>query len=381
MGWRTRASVAAFGVGGLSLALWCAADPGQEAKEAAAVEAAKHPETGAPAVREFHLYTVDGELKFADGNSTWVVGFANWDDRFGRAPEPVDREVLSKRLTVPGPEIRVKLGERIRVVMHNIGVCCAPKESGFQGVTHTIHWHGLDLVAPLDGVPDLPAPGVSEGKEYAYEFVPDFEGTYLYHCHVDSATHILLGMYGVLVVEGTEPKTIYGAKYDREYTLLLSEMDTKHNEAVREHGRTDMLEWKSDYFLINGRIFSANLKNPLSSINDPRTRIVCKVGETVLLRVAAIANNHTFVLHPHGYHFEVIGTDGRKLPAPYFKDTLPVCSGERYDLLVRIGEKHRGVCQSCNIGKGVSIMHDHNMSGMTSAGKYPQGALTIFEVQ
>ncbi|MBI3267477.1 MAG: multicopper oxidase domain-containing protein [Planctomycetes bacterium] len=360
--------------------------PGDDVKGPPAVErdsrgAAPAPAEATAPVHEFHVYSVDGELEFADGNATYVVGFANYDDAFGKAPEPIDKARLSKRLTVPGPELRVKKGERVRVVLHNAGLCHAPDGSGFLGTPHTIHFHGLDLLAPIDGVPDLPAPGVPEGQEYTYEFVPDFEGTYLYHCHVDSASHILLGMYGVVVVEGDEPKTIYGRHYDREYTLVLSEMDTHHNEVLRTKGRMDMLTWKSDYFLINGRIFSANLKNPLSSINDPKTRIVCKVGETVLLRVSAIANNHTFVLHPHAYHFEVIGTDGRALPAPYFKDTLPVTSGERYDLLVKIGEKHKGACQSCNIGKGVSIMHDHNMGGMTSAGKYPQGALTIFEVQ
>ena len=81
------------------------------------------------------------------------------------------------------------------------------------------------------------------------------------------------------------------------------------------------------------------------------------------------------------YHFTVVGTDGRKLPAPYEKDTLPISSGERYDLLFKVGEKHKGICRSCNIGPGVSIMHDHNLRGVASDGKYPMGALTIFEVQ
>ncbi|MBI5366239.1 MAG: multicopper oxidase domain-containing protein [Planctomycetes bacterium] len=369
-----------FGAGAALLLAWTLGSAPAPADEVKSIPAPVTPEA-TPGVHEFHLYTVDGELEFADGNATYIMGYANWDDNFSKAPEPVDKAALSKRLTVPSPEIRVKKGEHVRVVLHNLGLCHAPATSGLQGALHTIHFHGLDLLAPIDGVPDLPAAGVAEGAEYVYEFVPDYEGTYLYHCHVDSASHILMGMYGVVVVEGEEPKTIYGRKYDREYTLVMSEMDTRHNEAMRTKGRMDMLDWRSDYYLMNGRIFSANLKNPLSTIADPKSRIVCKVGETVLLRVAAIANRHTFVLHPHAYHFEVIGTDGRALPAPYWKDTLPVTSGERYDLLVKIGDKHKGTCQSCNIGKGVSIMHDHNMGGMTSGGKYPQGALTIFEVQ
>jgi FtsP/CotA-like multicopper oxidase with cupredoxin domain len=365
-----------------ALALAPAVLPQAAPPKPAEIPAPKAPAAGA--IREFHLYSVDGDWELADGNSTYVMGFSTWDDAFGKAPEPLTKEAkakLSERLTVPGPEIRVKVGDKVRVWLHNSGLCCAKADSHLQRTTHTIHFHGLDLLAPIDGVPDLPVKAVEEGKEFAYDFVPDFEGTYMYHCHVDSATHMLLGMYGALIVEGPEPKTIYGHKYDREYTLFLSEMDTKHNEAMRNKGSYNMLDWKSDYFLLNGRIFVSNLTNPLSTVNDPKSRLVCKVGETVLLRVLAMGNNHTFALHPHAYHMKVIGTDGRGLTAPYEKDTLPVVSGEKYDVLVKIGPKHLGLCQSCNIGAGVSIIHDHNMRGMTSDGKYPQGGLTIFEVK
>jgi FtsP/CotA-like multicopper oxidase with cupredoxin domain len=388
------AGVAAIGLGGLARSQDkpgdkaegcpnCAKDKKDQKGAAGNVSDEKaEPKPATGQAREIHLYTVDREWKFADGKTTWVMGYSNWDDDFSKAPEPVDRKRISDRLTVPSPTIRCKVGDHLRVTLHNLGNCCAPKESGFNGVTHTIHFHGLDLLAPIDGVPDLPKPGVPEGGEYTYDFVPDFEGTYTYHCHVDSASHILLGMYGLLIVDPADgSKTAYGYKYDREYSLCLSEMDTEHNEAMREKGRYDMFQWKSDYFLLNGRIFHANLENPLSTIADPKTRIKCKVGETVLLRFWSMGNSHVWAMHPHAYHMKVIATDGRRLDVPYWKDTLPIMSGERYDVLVTIGEKHKGVCQSCNIGKGVSIMHDHNMRGQTAGGSYPQGCLTIFEVE
>jgi len=340
--------------------------------------------TNLPPAREMHLYTIDGELTFADDTTTYVVGYSTWDDNLGPAPEPLTDEIkqkLSKRLTVPGPTLRMKKGEHVRVIMHNAGHILCSEHSAFHNVPHTIHFHGLDLIQPMDGVPDLPLPPVTEGKSYAYDFTPDFEGTYMYHCHVDAASHIILGMYGALIVDGDEPKTIYGYHYDREYTLVLSEMDTKHNEAMREKGRYDLLKWHTDYYLLNGRIFVSDLKNPLSTINDPKSRLVCNVGDTVLLRFLAVGMNHTFAMHPHGFHFEVIGTDGRRLPYMYEKDTLPMCSGERYDVLVKVGPKHKGLCTSCNIGKGISIMHDHNLIGEASDGTYPKGPLTIFEVQ
>jgi FtsP/CotA-like multicopper oxidase with cupredoxin domain len=182
-------------------------------------------------------------------------------------------------------------------------------------------------------------------------------------------------------VEGEQPNTIYGKKYDREYTLFFSELDSEHNDAIRDSGDYDMLAFKPNYYLLNGRIFTSDLKNPLSTVNDPRTLIKAKEGETVLLRMLAMGWEHTFVFHPHAYHMQVVGTDGRALEHPYWKDTLPILSGERYDVLVPITMKKDQVCVSCQLGKGLSVAHDHNLRGQASSGKYPRGPLTVFAVE
>jgi FtsP/CotA-like multicopper oxidase with cupredoxin domain len=336
-------------------------------------------------VKTFHLYVNDGEWEFADGESTWIVGYVAYNDKFEEAPKGAKLPAP----TIPSPELRVKLGDEVHVILHNAGHHHVGKQSGFANVTHTIHFHGLDLVQAYDGVPGVPAAGLPDkllsgvpvGDSFEYKFVAEHEGTFMYHCHIDSATHILLGMYGAFIVEGAKPNTIYGHHYDREYTLFFSEMDSKHNEAIRQTGEYDMLKWKSDYYLLNGRIFTSDLKNPLSVIADPKSVIKAKDGETVLLRMLAIGNSHTFVFHPHAYHLQIVGTDGRALPAPYWKDTLPILSGERYEALVPIIKKHNTVCMSCGMGKGLSVAHDHNMGGMTSTGKYPRGPLTVFSVE
>ncbi len=336
-------------------------------------------------VKIFHLYVNDGEWEFADGEKTYIVGYVAYNEKFEEAPPAAKLPAP----TIPSPAIRVKVGDEVHVFLHNAGHPHAAKDSAFTNVTHTIHFHGMDLVQAYDGVPDVPAAGLPEkvfsgvrvSDVYEYKFVPEHEGTYLYHCHIDSSTHIMLGMYGPFIVEGKKPNTIYGYKYDREYTLFFSEMDTAHNEAIRTRGDYDMLKWKSDYFLLNGRIFTADLKNPLSTIADPRSVIKAKEGETVLLRLVEASFNHVTAFHPHAYHMKVIGMDGRKLDSPYWKDTIPLASGERYDVLVPIIQKRNTVCLSCGFGKGISIAHDHNLGGMASTGKYPRGPLTIFAVE
>jgi FtsP/CotA-like multicopper oxidase with cupredoxin domain len=290
---------------------------------------------------------------------------------------------------IPAPTLRVKVGDEVHVILHNAGHHHLGADSSFGNVTHTIHFHGLDLVQAVDGVPGVPTEGlpstllsgVPVGDSYDYRFVPDHEGTYVYHCHVDAATHMMLGMYGAMIVDGAKPNTIYGKHYDREYTLLFSELDTVHNDAIRTEGSYDMMKFKGNYYLLNGRIFVDDLKNPLSTIADPRSAIVAKEGETVLLRMISIAFDHLFSFHPHAYHMQVIGTDGRALDSPYWKDALPISSGERYDVLVPIIQKRNKVCMSCGLGRGISIAHDHNLSGESAGGKYPQGPLTVFIVQ
>jgi FtsP/CotA-like multicopper oxidase with cupredoxin domain len=51
--------------------------------------------------------------------------------------------------TVPGPEIRVVEGDRLRVTLRNL----------LEEPT-SIHWHGLPVPFAMDGVPDLTQPAV-----------------------------------------------------------------------------------------------------------------------------------------------------------------------------------------------------------------------------
>ena len=60
---------------------------------------------------------------------------------------------------VPGPEIRVRQGERLRVVVENR----LPEET-------TVHWHGVRVPNAMDGVPHLTQPPIAPGESFVYEF-------------------------------------------------------------------------------------------------------------------------------------------------------------------------------------------------------------------
>ena len=61
---------------------------------------------------------------------------------------------------IPGPEIRVKEGDRVRIVFTNK----LPKDT-------TIHWHGIDVPNNQDGVPGVIQKAIKQGETYVYEFI------------------------------------------------------------------------------------------------------------------------------------------------------------------------------------------------------------------
>src|SRR5690349_5958125 len=80
--------------------------------------AAKSKSSGTPrSVKTFHLYVNDGEWEFADGESTYIVGYVAYNDKFEEAPKGAKLPAP----TIPSPELRVKLGDEVHVILHNAG--------------------------------------------------------------------------------------------------------------------------------------------------------------------------------------------------------------------------------------------------------------------
>ncbi|MPZ41262.1 MAG: multicopper oxidase domain-containing protein, partial [Rhizobiales bacterium] len=121
-------------------------------------------------------------------------------------PHP-DTDVWAYGRTVPGPEIRVRQGERLRVVVENR----LPQET-------TIHWHGVRVPNAMDGVPHLTQKPIAPGERFVYEFdVPD-AGTYWYHPHHRSFEQVGRGLAGALIVEEMEPLPV-----DRDLVWVLGD--------------------------------------------------------------------------------------------------------------------------------------------------------------
>jgi len=113
---------------------------------------------------------------------------------------------------IPGPEIRLKEGERVRILLKN-----ALSEPT------TIHWHGVDVPNPMDGVPGITQKPVQPGERFTYEFEATPAGTRWYHTHFQEHRQLDLGLYAPLIIEPARPDPF---PFDREYSLVLDDWAT-----------------------------------------------------------------------------------------------------------------------------------------------------------
>jgi len=217
----------------------------------------------------------------------------------------VDAYAINRQ--VPGPTIRVRLGDRVRFnVKNNL-----PEST-------TIHWHGMILPNNMDGPAYVTQAPIEPGKSFTYEFTTQQTGTYFYHSHQDSDRQQGVGLYGALIIDPRTPPAAPG--YDQEYTIQLQEW-------LKREGLTYpamiMEGALPNYFTINGKAY-------------PETETIrMKVGQRVLLRFIGSNNNFVHPMHVHGGPFEVVARDGETIPpsARFLADTINVGPGQRYDVI------------------------------------------------
>jgi FtsP/CotA-like multicopper oxidase with cupredoxin domain/plastocyanin len=278
---------------------------------------------GAPARHEVELVAQEFEQEISPGTTARVWGYNG---------------------TVPGPEIRVREGDLVRVRLRNE-----------LAVPTTIHWHGINLRPGMDGVAGLNQVAVAPGETFGYEFTATPAGSRWYHSHTDPALQVPMGLYGPLIVEPLAPIRAW----DREYTVIFGEWDLELTPDVAAgrapRGARDQTlrggELGSDLFLINGR--SHGLIPPF----------VVTEGERVLIRLMNAGHlPHTF--HTHGHSFRIVATDGNPVPPgmEWTKDTVLIGPAERYDLEL--------LCDNPGVWMVHCHMEHHMANGMMTLLQY-----------
>jgi FtsP/CotA-like multicopper oxidase with cupredoxin domain len=235
-------------------------------------------------VRSFELVAAETELPLLDGNRLRVWAYNG---------------------QVPGPTLRVRLGDTVRV--HFVNHLPQPT---------TIHWHGVRLPNAMDGVPNLTQAPVEPGQSFDYQFTPKDAGTFWFHLHVRSSEQVERGLYGVLVVEDTEPPPY---SQDLVWVLddwLLDEQGQIFPEFNTRHDLAHDGRW--------GRIVTVNGRTS--------TRLALRAGERVRLRLLDAANGRVFKPDFGALAVQVIAVDGLYLRQPIPYREFELAPGNRLDL-------------------------------------------------
>jgi len=185
---------------------------------------------------------------------------------------------------VPGPEIRVRQGERLRITIEN-----------WLAEETTVHWHGLRVPNAMDGVPHLNQPPIVPGGSFIYEFDALDAGTFWYHPHQRSFEQVGRGLYGPLIIEEPEPPRV-----DRELVWVLDDW------------RLDRSAEISDDFA-NGHDISHNgrIGNTVTINGHVPEQIPVRSGERIRLRLINAANARIFGLDFQDLTPTVIALDGQ----------------------------------------------------------------------
>lgn len=248
------------------------------------------------------------------------------------------RTAMTFNGTVPGPQIRVQLGNEVEITLKNE-----------LDEPTTIHWHGLPVPNNMDGIPGVTMNAVQPGESFTYKFKADVPGTYWYHSHQEGVVQVDKGLYGSFIVEDPNEE-----KADRDYTIVLDEwmedgemdhasMDMSSMDmGSMDHDSMDMgsmdhssMDMGTDGMMSDAEmmpmmytIFTANGKS--GSTIEP---LMVKEGETVRIRfVNAGFLSHSLYLQ--GHEFKIISSDGQPINNPPLVSgqLLNIAPGERYDI-------------------------------------------------
>ncbi len=276
-------------------------------------------------------------------------GVAEIELRAGRhqaAPDGRPREVWSYNRQLPGPLLKAREGDRVRIKVAND--LPAPT---------SVHWHGFHQhgTSTMDGVEGVSREPIPPGESFVYEFAAEPAGTHWYHSHV--GVQYGNGLFGPFVVEERTPI----AMYDRDEVLLMNDWFHEPGDALlagllrpvpmgdmpamkKITPRAEMPVMKAmpgmagmamkdigdipfQSALVNGKGRAVGTKGPLAVVQVGD-------GETLRLRLINGSSTYSFRFQIDGHSLTVIASDGSPMK-PIVVDNLFFAPGERYDVLLK----------------------------------------------
>jgi zinc transporter ZupT len=224
---------------------------------------------------------------------------------------------------VPGPVIRLRVGDRAEIVVHNE----LPEPT-------VVHLHGLVTAADMDGVPGVSQEPIMPHGSYVYRFTAVRPGTYIYHTHYNDLDQLDRGLYGAVIIDERRPP-----KVDHDYLEVISSWRIRSDA--------------ENFFSLNGKAY-------------PETKpLEVRAGQTIRLRFINISGTEFHTMHLHGHRMLIIARDGNPLETPDVENTVMIGPGQTIDTLVK-----------ANASPGTWLLHCHVLDHMMNGNVMPGGLIT-----
>jgi suppressor of ftsI len=213
----------------------------------------------------------------------------------------------------PGPLIRVRQAAEITIRFVNR-----------LDLPSAVHWHGIRLDNPFDGVPGLTQDPVPPGGTFIYRIRFPDPGVYWYHPHVREDIQQDMGLYGNLLVESPDPA--YYNPANREEVLMLDDL-LVDDEGILPYGR------EVTNYAIMGRFGNLFLVN-----GEPEYRLEVRRGEVVRFLLTNVANTRTFNLSFGPNPIKLVGADIGRFEREEMVPAVVIAPAQRYAVEVRFAE-------------------------------------------
>jgi len=272
----------------------------------------------------FNLRAAPTTVIMPDGNPVVMWGFCQ------SANNPAD----CTNFTVPGPLLTVPVGDSNLTInlKNDLPVATSLVIPGLQGTLALATFtdtQGRDRVRSF-------AAETAAGGSGTYTFTAK-PGTYLYQSGTHPAVQVQMGLYGAVKNDAAIGQAYAGKAYNSEVVLLYSEIDSALHDAVanNRYGQpvplggdpalypSSTLDYKADYFLINGQPFKQGVTTPLPAAD---------AGQTTLIRfLNAGLRSHIPTLL--GSHMKLIAEDGNLYPYSREQYSVLLPAGKTIDAL------------------------------------------------
>jgi large repetitive protein len=344
-----------------------------------------------------HLAAGDGFLKTADGKELYTFGFNDVTN------QPLNLAISKGILNAqfPAPTLVFDEGDEVYLTLTNAGMLKRPDLFD----SHSVHFHGFPNAATVfDGVPESGI-SVNMGFSLTYYYKIVEAGTFMYHCHVEAAEHMQMGMLGNLYIRPRQNKLAAGSllggyvhqagnqyvyndgdgstRYDVELPLQIGSMDSNFHEQHIGVQPLPFANMRDDYAMLNGRGYPQTVDTTATGIavavdgekatsgvmsaeessQKLHSLVEARAGQRILLRISNLNITRFYTLGATGgLTMKMIGTGGHILRGPdgtnLFYDTAAVTLGG--------GESADVIIDTTGVAPGTYVLYSKNLEALSN---------------